>query len=125
MKPDQVYRLNVNYSVKIKSTGQPDNTQSFDQDFVFKTDNKAPAELNSYVLGTTPEMDEHFHFYGEELAVVFNDPEILRLYEAYGKHLRAVIRGADGAQVINSPDELHTLEEIPAEVPAERRGNWR
>ena len=116
LKPDKVYIMSVNYEVTKTRKGSVLATQPFVQNFAFKTDNLPPKELKPYVLGVTPEMDERFHFYQDPLKVVFNDASFLRLIEAYGKSIRAIIRGADGAPISNSPELMHTLEEIPASV---------
>ncbi|CUQ66807.1 OmpA family protein [Candidatus Nitrospira inopinata] len=117
LKPNTVYRLSAGYTVVAThpTRGEVYNrTQT--QEFAFRTDHKVPGELASYVLGATPDMDERFHFFADPLKVVFNDPAVLRLVEAYGKQLRAVIRGADGAPVARSPEVIHTLTETPAGV---------
>lgn len=117
LKPNTVYRLSAGYTVVAThpTKGEVYN-QTQTQDFAFRTDSKVPAELASYVLGTTPDMDERFHFFADPLQVLFNDPAILRMVEAYGKQLRAIIRGADGAPVAQSPEVIHTLTETPASV---------
>jgi hypothetical protein len=116
LNPDQVYIMSVNYDVKKTRKGTSLGAQSMVQNFAFKTDNLPPKELKPYVLGATPEMDDRFHFYEDALKVVFNDASFLRMIEAYGKSIRAIIRGADGVPVNNSPELMHTLEDIPASV---------
>ena len=116
LKPDKIYIMSVNYDVQKTRKGSALGSQTLVQNFAFKTDNLPPKELKPYVLGATPEMDERFHFYEDALKVVFNDASFLRMIEAYGKNIRAIIRGADGVAVSNSPDLMHTLENIPASV---------
>lgn len=116
LKPDKVYIMTVNYDVTKTRKGSVLATQPLVQNFAFKTDNLPPRELKPYVLGATPEMDERFHFYEDPLKVLFNDASFFRMIEAYGKNIRAIIRGADGVPVGNSPELMHTLENIPASV---------
>ncbi|MBL7776374.1 MAG: hypothetical protein JNK89_10260, partial [Saprospiraceae bacterium] len=117
LRPNSTYRLTANYTVIARhpERGEVYN-QSHSQAFEFQTDNQAPAQLSPYVLGTTPDMDDRFHFFGDPVQVLFNDPTLLRLIDAYGKQLRAIIRGADGAPVALSPEDVHTLTETPASV---------
>lgn len=116
LKPDKVYIIAVNYEVNKTRKGSALGSQTQTQHFAFKTDKLPPKELYPYVLGATPEMDERFHFYEDTLKVVFNDASFLRMIEAYGKNIRAIIRGADGVPVSNSPEVIHTLENISASV---------
>jgi hypothetical protein len=116
LKPSTVYRVSANYNIEIHNTKTGVTSNAYDQDFLFKTDDVAPAQLFPYVLGATPDMDEHFHFFQDPLKVVFNSSAVLQMYLAYGKNLRAIIRGADGVPVAQSPETVSTLTEIPASV---------
>jgi hypothetical protein len=122
LRPNKQYQLDVSYTSivrtrkKVSDPFEVKKTQSHTQSFAFATDQEAPLPLSPYVLGTTPAMDERFHFFQDELKVVFNDKSFLAMYQSYGKQLRAVIRGADGKPVFNSPEVLSTLEEIPAAI---------
>lgn len=124
LRPDKEYRLSVTYSTEIYTRKK--KTDSFQlkyspadvttQTFAFRTDNTPPLPLSPYVLGTTPAMDEQFHFFKDDLKVVFNDDAFLRMYSMYGKKLKAIIRGADGVAVNNSPEHVSITEQIPAQV---------
>lgn len=116
LKPNKKYTVHVNYQTTKTRKGQVLGVETHTQNYSFKTDDKPPKELKPYVLGATPEMDERFHFYEDVLKVVFNDASFLRMIEVYGKHIRGIIRGADGVAVSNSPDLMNTLENIPASV---------
>jgi hypothetical protein len=61
-------------------------------------------------------MDERFHFWGDPVQVVFNDPSFLQMLDKYGKGIRAVIRGADGMPVGQSPDHSFNTTLAPATV---------
>lgn len=120
LKKDTVYHLSVDYSATVEtkdSSGSPStSSETHNQVFSFRTDNKAPEELKPYVLGSTPGQDEDYHFFKDPLKVVFNDRSTLELYKAYGKDLVGVIRGADGEAVTNSPDPITGLDPLPATV---------
>ncbi len=116
MKPNTTYIMSVNYTIQKIRKGQLLGIESHTQNFAFKTDALPPKELKPYVLGATPEMDERFHFYEDALKIVFNDASFLAMLEAYGKQIRAIIRGADGVPVGNSPEIVSSLEDIPATV---------
>jgi hypothetical protein len=120
LKKNTIYHLTAEYATTVETKDTDGSTvtenSSHTQSFSFKTDGQAPKELKPYVLGTTPVMDEEYHFFRDPLKVVFNDRSTLQLYKAYGKDLVAVIRGADGDAVTNSPDTLVSLDPLPAVV---------
>jgi hypothetical protein len=122
LRPNKQYQLDLEYTAIVKTrkkatdTFQIKKTVNQTQSFAFATDMEAPLPLSPYVLGATPEMDERFHFFRDEIKVVFNDKAFLQMYQTYGKQLRAVIRGADGKPVFNSPEIITSLEEIPAAI---------
>ncbi|MTB50414.1 hypothetical protein [Lewinella sp. W8] len=120
LKPNRVYHLIAKYKAKVESVsakGIPhDHEETITQEFSFRTDNVPPPELKPYVLGTTPEMDEEYHFFNDPLKVIFNDRGTLEMYQAYGKQLRGVIRKADGGAVNGSPDAITALAGQAAEV---------
>lgn len=127
LKPDKTYRLVVNYTTKVFTRKKVTDTftekksNTYTQTFAFRTGKKVPLPLSPYVLGTTPAMDENFHFYEDPLKVVFNDPAFLQMYTAYGKQLQAVIRAADGKPVENGVENLSFTEEIPASIKSPYR----
>lgn len=116
LRPNTVYILSAEYEIRKTRKGQLLGIESHTQNFAFKTDVLPPRELKPYVLGATPEMDERFHFYEDALKIVFNDASFLLMLQKYGKQIRAIIRGADGLPVSNSPELVNTLEAIDASV---------
>ncbi|MDB5203707.1 MAG: hypothetical protein JWQ27_3116 [Ferruginibacter sp.] len=122
LKPNKTYNVVIDYTVTIETRKKPTDaftvksTANETQTFAFKTDNKAPLPLSPYVLGTIPVMDDQFHFFEDPLKVVFNDNAFIKMYQAYGKQLKAIIRGADGLPMVQSPEIINTTEAIPASV---------
>jgi hypothetical protein len=106
MKPDTVYHLTANYTTSIDTSGSSLVTRNKSQAYSFRTDAAPPPELKAYILGSTPDMDEGYHFFEDPLKVVFNDQSTLDMYAAYGKKLMGSIRRADGAPMIESPDNV-------------------
>ena len=120
LRPDTIYHLTTTYRATVETTqedGSISTKQStLDQTWSFRTDDEPPAELKPYILGTTPQLDEEYHFFRDPLKVVFNDRSTLELYRTYGKTIRGVIRKADGGPIDGSPDELTELTGQPADV---------
>lgn len=124
LRPNKEYRIAVNYTTEIYTRKKKTDAfslkyspaETHTQTFAFRTDGKPPLPLSPYVLGSTPCMDDQYHFYNDALKVVFNDDAFLRMYKMYGKQLKAIIRGADGKVVNHSPELVSITETIPAEV---------
>lgn len=121
LKKNTTYRLTATYDATVETldsdgSTQTDNNNGLTQTFSFRTDSKPPAELKPYILGTTPALDEEYHFFKDPLKVVFNDRSTLEMYKKYGKDLIGSIRGADGEAVTNSPDGISSSSLIP--IPA-------
>jgi len=117
LAPDKSYTLTVSYE---SQTMEADGTTSRIRDenshrFRFNTDAAAPPRLDPYVIGTTPNHEDKYHFYNDPVKIVFNDATILRLFAAYGKQLKIIIRGADGVPVLLENDRVTTLTPVPAE----------
>lgn len=116
LKPNTHYIIDIRYGTEVLKDGSttvlPDKTQSYE----FRTDNAPPPSVEPYVLGTNPFMDDQYHFFTDPLRVVFNDGAFLKMYSEYGKSFKAVIRGADGNPVANSPDTTLDTTTMPAEI---------
>ena len=111
LAPNTRYTITLSYTSQARQIIPPeddggvdesdpeDHTQSFD----FKTNDAPPARLNPWVLATTPQNDEGFHFVDDPVQIVFNDSAAIQLFEAYGKSLRAVVRQANGDHPTDQP----------------------
>ncbi len=96
LAPDTVYTVTVNYDVIATNSGSTGSPSSRSQAYQFRTDNKPPALLSSYVLCSSPVQNETFVFYEDPLDVIFNDRSVFSLFEAYGYQLTFDLHAADG-----------------------------
>ena len=111
LAPNTRYTITLNYTSQARQIIPPEDGGGVDesspethtQSFDFKTNNAPPARLNPWVLATTPQNDEGFHFVDDPVQIVFNDSAAIQLYEAYGKSLRAVVRQANGDHPTQQP----------------------
>ena len=79
--------------------------------FRFKTDDAPPDRLDAYVLATNPGQEEEFVFADEVVKIVFNDLQVVQLYQSYGRDLTVVLRGADGIAI--PQHRVGGLDEVP------------
>lgn len=127
LRPNKEYRLAISYTKEVQTRKKKtDNftvqsSDSVTQTYAFRTEAKPPVPLDQYVLGTTPVMEEQFHFFKDPIKVVFNNEAFVRMYGMYGKQLKGIIRGADGRAVGNSPSDMTITENIPAQVKSPYR----
>lgn len=116
LTPDSTYTLALTYTPSTEDT-RPDGTVDTSvvtartESFRFRTDAAPPARLDAYVLATSPAQEEEFVFADDPVTVVFNDLQIVQLYETYGRTLTAVLRGADGIAIPSH--EVGGLDEVP------------
>ncbi|MFC8350045.1 hypothetical protein [Streptomyces sp. NPDC057280] len=113
LKPDTPYTLSVRYDVSARlAGGSPSSQGQRTQSFRFRTDGNPPPRLDPWVLGTTPDDEERFHFTDDPLKLVFNDLAVVQLYAAYGRKLRFVLRSADGVPI--PTHEIAALDPVEA-----------
>jgi hypothetical protein len=97
LAPNTTYTLTVRYDAQSRTNGGPPTTDAgLKQQFRFRTDAEAPKRLDPWVLGTTPDHEDRYHFYEDAVKVVFNDVSVVQLFSAYGRDLRVRLRAADG-----------------------------
>jgi hypothetical protein len=115
LEPNKTYTLKARYDVRMRMAGgSPGSPTTRTDEFRFKTDAAAPARLDPWVLGTTPDDEARHHFTDDPVRLVFNDLAILQLYGAYGKQLRFVLRTADGVPI--PTHEIDSLDPVEAGV---------
>jgi hypothetical protein len=114
LDPDRLYQLSVHYDVSLRDVDGNLDTEEREAAFFFRTDDRPPATLTPYVLGTTPEHEDRYHFYQDPMVLVFNDRSVLQLYAQYGQTLKTVLRAADGLP--QPPVAIESLEPIPAQA---------
>ena len=116
LAPGTDYTLSVKYTPKSEDK-QPDGstaTNTFPavtESFRFKTDDAPPDRLDAYVLATNPGQEEEFVFADEVVKIVFNDLQVVQLYQSYGRDLTVVLRGADGIAI--PQHQVGGLDEVP------------
>lgn len=113
LAPGQTYDLEIAYRPTTQDgeatpIAHPPQTETFR----FRTDSAPPERLDPYVLATSPRHEERFVLADEAVNIVFNDLQVVQLYAAYDRQLRAVLRAADGT---SAPEhQVLALTEIPA-----------
>jgi hypothetical protein len=113
LEPGTDYTLSVRYDVSARlAGGSPSAQGTRTQTFTFRTASEPPPRLDPWVLGTTPDDDERFHFTDDPVKLVFNDLAIVELYARYGRKLRFVLRTADGVPI--PTEEISALDPIDA-----------
>jgi hypothetical protein len=116
LSPGQKYTLHIDYTATTEDTppsGPPVvSTFNFTESFRFSTDARPPARLDAYVLGGNPRQEEQFVFADEVVTVVFNDLQVVQLYQKYGRTLTAVLRSADGVAI--PAHQVQNISEVAA-----------
>lgn len=134
LKPDTLYGVRATYDVTIgrRPNGQgsvtdQDTEAGKVQTFWFYTDNAAPRRLDPWMLCSTPEDSEH-HYFGElPVAIVFNTPDVGRIYDAYGRRLQVRLRAASFRPLPNTPSVPHPMvlnDQFLKPVAAELLSPW-
>ncbi|MCH7230803.1 hypothetical protein L0U85_08065 [Glycomyces sp. L485] len=104
--PDAEYRVVVHYTAETgrkTSDGEEGDPNQIDVKWTiadetdprtFFTDDKAPRNLEPWMLAQFPAPDEPHHFHDEPVVFVFATDDVLELYAAYDRSLRAAARAA-------------------------------
>lgn len=113
LRPGSLYTMTVRYDVltaPVDSSGtNADGSSAVAltgqvQQFQFKTDDRPPERLASWVMATCPGPSEMGFFYKDAVRVVFATPATRRLFKAYGRDLWAVVKAASGRHPNPAPD---------------------
>jgi hypothetical protein len=121
LAPNRKYRVEVTYDAKSGKRpggqGPVTDEQTFAnqvQSLWFFTDNVAPPRLDPWMLCTIAEDKEHHYFTEMPLRVVFNTPDVGRIYDAYDKRLQVRIRAASFRPMPSTPTVPHPFVLTPA-----------
>ena len=119
LKPNTAYGVKVTYDAsrgkRPPGQGVSDKADfpNQEQTFWFYTDKDAPRRLDPWMMCSTPEDNEH-HYFGEmPLRIVFNSPDVGRIYDAYNKELRVKLRAASFRPLPSTPQLPHPLPLTP------------
>ena len=115
--PDAEYRVLVHYDGEVgRRPLDPEEGQDPDEivslrsaaDVVqrtFFTDAEPPRSLDPWLLAQFPAPDEPYHFYEDPVVIVFATDDVLELFAAYDRTLRAVARAASFRGSAGTPEE--------------------
>ncbi len=113
LKPDTAYGVRVTYDVSHAKrppaqplSGSTTSTGKV-QTFWFYTDNEPPRRLDPWMMCSTPEDGEHHVFTARPIQLVFNSPDVARIYAAYGKRLQVRLRSASFRPLPSTPTVPH------------------
>jgi hypothetical protein len=89
----------------------PEQRMFFPDARTFFTDAEAPRSLDPWMLAQFPSPGEGYHFTNDPVVVVFGTDDVLELFSAYDRQLRAVARAASFRGSAGTPDapETHLL----------------
>jgi len=118
LRPGGEYRVTVHYGAEVGARrAHPDEDEDPDEIVVLRTDSaqqdsrtfftdaQPPRSLDPWLLAQQPGDGERFHFYEEPVVVVFATNDVLELFAAYGRTLRAVARAASFRGSAGTPEE--------------------
>jgi hypothetical protein len=84
--------------------GEASNKTNQEARRTFFTDREPPRSLDPWMLAQFPSPGEQYHFYGDPVVVVFATDNVLEMYAAYRKELRAVARAASFRGSAGTPE---------------------
>jgi hypothetical protein len=123
LKPNAEYRVVVHYSAELgQKPVEPEDGQDPNEIVTlrtvdsndtgigpavrtFFTDAEAPRNLDPWILVEYPPSGELYHFTDDPVVVVFATNDVLELYAAYDRQLRAVARAASFRGSAGTPEE--------------------
>ncbi|MBE7169245.1 MAG: hypothetical protein INR73_01560 [Williamsia sp.] len=113
LQPKERYTLSVTYGYEIKVKDDVKASGDMTQQFVFRTQDKAPLRVDPWVLATTPQNGMGYHFAKDAVKIYFNDATLFQLFGAYGHELKLVVRKANGKHPPQNEPDLTLLEANP------------
>ncbi len=105
---DTTYQVKVTYNVdsQHKPAGRDasavETLAAQEQSFWFRTDDKSPERLDSWILCTVPGDGEKHYFASQPLNVVFGTNNVALIFDAYGEKIQARLK-ASSFRPINPP----------------------
>jgi hypothetical protein len=126
LRPGARYDVIVRYSAEIgaKRT-DPDDDQdpneivalrapeSHTESLTFFTDSEAPANLEPWMLVQFPAAGEPHHFFEDPVVIVFATDDVLELFAAYDRKLRAIARAASfTGSSLDLDDRVHPVGDV-------------
>ena len=129
LKPGTAYAVKVTYDAQRgkRPAGQSSVTDTVSvtnqqQTFWFFTDSQPPRRLDPWMLCSTPE-DGELHYFGElPIHLVFNTPDVGRIYDAYGKRLQIRLRASSMRPLPNIPGVPHPFVLTPDHLTPVKAG---
>lgn len=141
LKPNTLYTVSVNYKVEVgeeyqadekpeKGSEQGENsrgqmvpikkvgeaTPADVPSFTFKTDNAPPTRIDPWVLCMNPTPGDQFHFWGDPIVVTLQTGAVRKLFAAYARSLRGIVRAASGRHSVNEPTHPNTFAALNEQV---------
>ena len=127
LRPGGEYRVTVRYDAEVGARrAHPEEDEDPNEIVVlrsvtgqvdtrtFFTDAQPPRSLDPWLLAQQPADGERFHFYDEPVVVVFATDDVLELFAAYNRTLRAVARAASFRGSAGTPEEAGTILDLEA-----------
>ncbi|NLX10004.1 MAG: hypothetical protein GXY36_10145 [Chloroflexi bacterium] len=71
----------------------------------FYTDSAPPRNIEPWMLAQFPAPDEQYHFYEDPVVLVFATNDVLQLYAAYDRQIKATARAASFRGSAGTPEE--------------------
>ncbi len=118
LHPNAEYRVSVEYSAEVGrkplDSADPDEIEIIRTEAstvasrTFFTDAEPPRSLEPWMLAQFPSPAEGYHFTDDPVVIVFGTDDVLELFGAYDRELRAVARAASFRGSAGTPDAERT-----------------
>ena len=137
LSPNTQYTVTVTYDAVTSAadadghpTGDANVEANLSQKFLFQTQDAPPERLDPWVLATSPAPYEQFVFYGDPLYIVFAHSGVQKLYRAYGRELRVVMKASSsrhpqpGGGFDGDGTLLSAVQTAPLAIPTQAATPW-